>query len=375
MKKGICVILSTCMVITLLTGCSFNNKSTNASFGEIKKVADMLYEMTYDDYSSEIPDESAYDLMSGELACSGVRNGNFVGRNFDFFMNQSPEFVVRTTAKENRYATIGVGRLANINSDDVESGLSQDKTNFLPWFIIDGINEKGLVCFSNVTGKVDGGDVPHTGTNPNAPDLNAAFMVRAILDNCATVDEAVTYIKNHNIKPMLSETFDLHTMISDPKKNCVVEYINNKVVVKEQNIMTNYYVNMDKIPEHPDGLERMQILKKHYDEGNTMQGMYNLMQRVKYTNSYIAANKWYSEIEYTYDQIKNAGPKDYKKLVKQEKDFEKEKQYIKKNGLRKTTKWWDTTHNTIYDIKNKKIWVTVHERYEEGPHKFSINLK
>ena len=201
------------------------------------------------------------------------------------------------------------------------------------------------------------------------------IRARPLLDNCATVDEAVAYLQNYNITPMNSEIMDLHYMISDPEKTCVVEFFNNEIVVKEQNIMTNYFINIDKIPDHPDGLERMQVLQENYDEGNTMEGMYQLMQRAKYTNSYYASNKWYSEQGLTYSQILELPENAEEALIPTQEEFEQEKEYVKKNGLRETTEWWDTTHNTIYDIENKKIWVTVHERYEEGPHEFSIDAE
>ena len=377
-EKVLCIMLAACIAILSLTGCTSDNAKKTAQgtdFGKPVKVADMLYEVTYDEYSSEIPDSSASVEMSGDMACSSVRNGGFVGRNFDYFMNQCPTFVIRTTAKENRYATIGVGRLAKITSKTVESGLPEEKLDLLPWFLLDGMNEKGLVINSNVLFKADWGEIPHTGTNPGAPELNDLFLVRPLLDNCATVDEAVTYLQNYNITPMNSEIMDLHYMISDPEKTCVVEFFNNEIVVKEQNIMTNYFINIDKIPDHPDGLERMQVLQENYDEGNTMEGMYQLMQRAKYTNSYYASNKWYSEQGLTYSQILELPDNAEEALIPTQEEFEQEKEYVKKNGLRETTEWWDTTHNTIYDIENKKIWVTVHERYEEGPHEFNMDAE
>lgn len=371
-KKKLAILLTICMAFVSLSACASDNGKND--FGKLTKVADMLYEVSYDTYSSEIPDASKFDILQGDYACSCVRNGDFLGRNFDFTMNTSPTFVIRTTANEGRYATIGVGRLANTNSNKVENGLTQDQLDMIPWSILDGINEKGLVCATNIVVKGEDGDVAHTGTNPGAPVLNVTFAPRALLDNCATVDEAVEYLKNHNITALPTEIFDLHIMISDPEKSYVVEFINNEVVAKEQNFMTNYFLNLDEINEHPLGLERMQILKDNYDEGNTMEGMYKLMQRVRYTNSYKASNKWYSDLGLTYSQIQNIGDEADAALEALEKEFEQEQEYVKENGFRESSEWWDTVHNTIYDIKNKKIWVTLHERYEEGPHEFSLDF-
>ena len=364
------MILAVCMMIVTLTCCASDNG--NEPVPKLAKVADMLYEVTFDEYSTKIPDGSVYDQMSGDMACSSVRNGDFVGRNFDYFMNQCPTFVIRTTAKDGRYATIGVGRLAKINSKTVEAGLPQKKLDLLPWLLLDGMNEKGLVVNSNVVYKADWGEVPHTGTNPKAPELNAIVLIRPLLDNCATVDEAVKYLKNYNITPMGSENMDLHFMISDPEKTCVVEIYNNEIIVREQNIMTNYFLNIGKIPEHPDGWERMKILQEYYDEGSTMEGMYNLMQRVKYTNLYDPANGWYSELGLTYEQLQNVSEEAKSYIQTMQTEFKDELEYIKENGFREITDWWDTTHNSIYDMNNGKLWVTIHERYEEGHHEFGF---
>ena len=372
MKKTISTILMLCLLAALLPAFA----AAESEFGQVTKVADMLYEVTFDEYSATAPDSEATVEMSGDMGCSGVRNGGFVGRNFDYIMNRCPTFVIRTTAKEGRYATIAVGRLAKINSEMVETGLPQEKLDLLPWFLLDGINEKGLVVSDNVLFKSDWGEVPHTGTNPGAPELNDNFLVRALLDNCATADEAIAYLKNFNITPMHSEMMDLHYMISDPEKTYVVEFINNEMVVKEQNIMTNYFINMDEIPEHPDGLERMKVLSENYDEGNTMEGMYHLMQRAKYSNMFEPSNKWYSELGFTYAEIRKItedGDEEMDKVMEQlQEAFKNELEYVKENGFREETSFWTTSHTSVYDINNRKMWITVRERYEEEPHEFGF---
>lgn len=368
MKSAINILITSFLLMVSIPACAIN---TNDKI-TFTKVDDMLYEVTYDEYSSKIPDSSVFKEMVGDMGCSSVRNGGFVGRNFDFFMNQCPTFVVRTTAKNNRYATLGVGRLSKINSKMVDEGLLQEKIDLLPWFILDGMNEKGLVVSSNVVLKTDWGEIPHTGTKPGASELNDLFLTRFLLDNCATVDEAILYLQNYNITPLKSEIADLHYMISDPDKTYVIEFINNEIVIQEQYIMTNYFINMSSIPEYPDGLERMKILKDNYDEGCSMEGMYHLMQRVKYTNSYYADNKWYSELGLTYSQIQEHSEKIDERLLSLQAEYEDELKYIEENGLRENTEWWDTTHNSIYDINNGKLWVTVHEHYEKEPHEFSF---
>lgn len=356
------------------SSCNKQDSSMPDGHSEIKKVSDMLYEVTYSDYSDVAPN-GAYDEISGDLACSSVRNGDFHGRNFDYFANQCPTIVVRTTAKEGRYATIGVARLAKTSEAMIDYGLPKEKMDLLPWALFDGMNEKGLVVNANVVSKKDWGKIDHTGTDNTLPELNVIVVIRPLLDYCATVKDALDYLKAHNITPMGSEKMNLHLMISDPDSTCVVEFINNQIVAKRQNIMTNYHLLKDdgEIPEYAVGVERYGILEKNYAlGGKSMQGMFELMQMARYTNMYKSENKWYSELVspgvVSYADIKNnpeIKPLLDIELEKSEKEWAEELEYIEKNGFREETLWWDTTHNSIYDIRNKRLWVTVHEWYDK----------
>ena len=336
----------------------------------------MFYEVTYDSYSSE--PVGTYQEFSGDMACSSVRNGNYYGRNFDFYMNQSSTFVVHTTATKDRYATIGVARLAQVNDAMIDAGLTERQRQILPWAILDGMNEKGLVVSNNVVSKKDWGEIPHTGTAEGATDMNIFFTTRAILDNCATVQDALKYLEEHNITPLESEAMNLHIMISDPQETYVVEIINNEIAARPQFFMTNYHLFYDSIPDYAIGVERFDILKEHYNEGGeSMESMWNLMKRVRYTNTYDANNRWYSEIASGWDIIYSEIPQyqsilDTTLYLAQDK-WEEEKAYIKQHGFREETGWWGTAHNTIYDIANKKIWVTLHENLlDDQIHMFDL---
>lgn len=355
------------ITVTLLSSCS--KLEYQAVHSDIKRCSDMLYEVTYSDYTTVVPN-NRYGDMAGDMGCSSVRNGDFVGRNFDYFMNQCPTFVIHTTAKEGRYATIGVGRLANINEKDIKAGLPKEKLDFLPWALLDGMNEKGLVVNTNVLSRADWGKPDHTGTQKGLPELNVLFTPRALLDNCSDVKGALKYLNEHNITPLNSKKMNLQIMISDPKETYVVEFINDTIVARPQNIMTNYHIFYENIPDHAMGVERYQILEESYSMGgDSMQGMWELMKKVRYTNLYdYPTYIWYSELssdEYPYSELDNN-----KKSIEAELEgiaaaWEVVKEFVKKNGLPETTQFWDTAHNSIYDIRNKKLWVTVHEWYDK----------
>lgn len=337
------------------------------------KIADYLFEISVDDYAPEAPSNLLGEALS-DFGCSAVRNGNYYGRNLDFFVSEISEFIVRTSAKDGRHASIGVARLNHMTDTEVEAGLSEEALAILPWGMFDGINDAGLFCNMNVTPAADAG-IPHTSPDPSKPELSCVFLVRALLDNCGTVDDAVEFVNSHNITGMNAGGWDLHFMIGDPNKNVVLEFIDNKAVIKEQYIMTNFFVNL--LPEytpHADGIERYDILKEHYAEGGeSMQGMWDLMKRVQFSQAYDPATEpfWKSEfyegtaytIESSLDEI--LADESIQKSLADFKHYKETGEYTPEMGL------WYTTHTSVYDIANKTLWVTVHEDYAQR-YEFSL---
>ena len=137
------------------------------------------------------------------------------------------------------------------------------------------------------------------------------------------------YLGKYNITPLASQEMNLHLMISDPKETYVVEFINNKIVAKPQYIMTNYHLCLDSIPDYAV------ILAENYEKGGEMM---NDEENINKLNAILEedAGEWQEELE-----------------------------YVKEHGLCEESEWWDTANNTIYDIRNKKVWVTVHEWYDQ----------
>ena len=357
------IVAISVIAVTMLSSC--NKMESPSVHSDFTRRSDMLYEVTYSDYTTVVPNDR-YDDMAGDMGCSSVRNGDFVGRNFDYFMNQCPTFVIHTTAKEGRYATIGVGRLAKIKEADIKAGLPDEKVDFLPWALLDGMNEKGLVVNTNVLSREDWGSEDHVGTNKKLPELNVLFTPRALLDNCADVKTALEYLDKHNITPLQSKKMNLQIMISDPKETYVVEFINNKIVARARNIMTNYHLFYENIPDNALGVERYKVLEDNYDMGGTsMQSMWELMKKARYTNLYdYPTHIWYSELsssKYPYSKLEQNKESIEAELSVIAKIWETEKKRIEESGLPETTSFWDTAHNSIYDIRNKKLWVTVHE--------------
>lgn len=334
-----------------------------------------LFEITVDDYCDTVPN-SLLDDVTTDFGCSAVRNGNFYGRNLDFFINEAAEIIIRTTAKEGRHASIGVGRLMTMTDKDLEKGITPEMQNILPWGLFDGINDAGLFCNMNVV-PTEESKVPHTSPEPSMPEVNCVFLVRALLDNCATVDEAIEFVNSHNVTGMNKGGFDLHFMIGDPEKNVVLEYIDNKAVVKEQTIMTNFLVNLPEPTPKADGIERYNILKENYAEGGeSMEGMWNLMKRVRYSQAYDPEVKPFWKSEYLQGKpFTTATPQD---SILADADIQKSQanfRHFKETGeYTPEMKLWFTTHNSVYDIKARKLRVTIRENYDKY-YDFELNKK
>ena len=108
----------------------------------------------------------------------------------------------------------------------------------------DGMNEKGLVGNVLYLAEADYGDASVTGK----PTLSIAGWVQYILDNFATVAEAVTALKNEPftiVAPILpnGRPAAVHTSLSDPSgDSAILEYIDGKLVIHhgpECAVMTN----------------------------------------------------------------------------------------------------------------------------------------
>lgn len=101
-----------------------------------------------------------------QASCSSVRKGNLYGRNFDYVYNQTPDTVIHTPAGNGSYATMlmdgGVfethTKMTKARLDEILAGAKPNEIEtyllqLLPYIVVDGINEKGVICNINVAQK------------------------------------------------------------------------------------------------------------------------------------------------------------------------------------------------------------------------------
>lgn len=331
------------------------------------RLAPYLYEMEFSSYgpSATISALEKTDKMAAGAACSIVRNGHLVGRNLDFFYDEMAEFVVRVPSAPGRYASIGVSSCnINLTAEAVDSGKESPFYPMVPYFMVDGINEKGVFAAVNMAPTGDLGLT--SGTNPGALVLYPPMVIRYVLDNCASAREACEKLEKANIKT--SNTLgEFHYMIADPDETYIVEIIHNRLRWSREagNIMTNYYLLHEGLTPHACGMEREAILNEHYDEGETLDGMSALMQRVKYSLMYDRNTipYWYSE-HYGYDWKGQTVTIDtphefYEGMI--DRDIETYNKGVRGylNGI------WITTHTSVYDFDARSLRVYCQEDYSK----------
>lgn len=373
--------------------------TSDVTYDKYTLVADNLYEVVCDEYDYDYLLQNGtgnIDFIYGG-ACSAIKEGNYLGRNFDFVVGDASEIVVKTPAKKGRYACVGmVGGLLWLTSDFVESGLDEDAKKLIPLMLLDGINEKGLAIEINCVNSRDvGGLTMHT--NPGKPQVAQLCVIRYLLDNAASADEAIELMKNIDIvnvrdtMGLIENQFEVHFLIADKDKSYVVEFDNSMpdgeklIVMENETVLTNFYlhranVNEDVFSDYAMGVERYRKLVDNRISVDSVDTMKALMQSIRFSNS----NRQDGE----YDPGENfdnpytcfsdhpvfgddgINYKNYKEHIPEileimKKDDAKMTNVLKDPNLNNPDLLWATSHNTVYDLVNKTMSVSIFERFDK----------
>ncbi|MBQ0038620.1 MAG: linear amide C-N hydrolase [Clostridiales bacterium] len=380
MKKFVTGLLTLILTLTM-AGCAATEKTADVIF---TKVAENLYEVTYNDYD---PDYAAQErtgglseFTSGSAApggCSAIRVGNYVGRNLDLPYGDFSEVIVHVPAANGRYASVGsFCTLQKLTGEHIsENEMNETLFHLIPISICDGINEKGVVCEMNVVPAMDIGMT--TGTNPGKPVVNMGNVVRFVLDNAASAKEAVELLEARNLcipwdwAGSVSAGWEFHYLIADAADTYVVEVINNKLTaLKNEEILTNYYLGLENGTENGMGIERRETLHQNREMADSVDGMARLMQLVYWTkvNDTNAENYCYSDhfgttapdgtvitksnYENYKNELLNAGKTDGELTAEMLKTGENP------YGL------WITLHTCVFDIQARSMQFSMHENPE-----------
>ncbi|MCQ2794989.1 MAG: linear amide C-N hydrolase [Bacilli bacterium] len=422
-NKLFVLALSMPLLLTGLTSCGAKHQMKHEDFIKDQKL-DYLYDVTYNDYSWDdvtnwMNSPKNANPNQGAFGCSSIHFGNFYGRSFDFCFTTMNEFLVKTKNENGHFASIGIS-IADCNVDEARiqkiingEGDENDKTieKLIPFGMVDGINENGVVCNTNVVpahdlDPLEGQEEYHTiGTNPGKEDLFYQFMPRFILDNATSAKHAVQLLRERNLTAVNKKGevcdlfgvakmgYELHCMIADKDETYVIEMVDNQMIVLKSgsHVMTNYYLS--NCTSTGQGFERYTVLFDHWQVWNnaktdeekcSLDKMKTAIHDVMYSEAYNpnlhpegVANcpKWPTEfagsgVPFYKAQEECQKRWDHGLKSDLERNYEKvnsEKGRESKSGPAVP---WISTHAEVFDIENKTLHLVTQEKEQEGLYDF-----
>lgn len=377
--------------------------SAKDPYKSLENVTNYLYELEYSllDYNYAKSYFNSRRVVFNPGACSSLKKGGLIGRYLDWHYSYLSDAIIHTSRMANRYASVGVaGGLTGLTQDFIESQEPSALYKLLPFYLQDGVNEKGLYCSMNVVPKDNGITYGTSPTIEMRDTVCNIMLVRYILDHFATAEEAIDYISNYvsvfTPKSLSDMGYDVHFMLADDpdEQAYVLEFVNNSISISRSDIMTNFFLHGVNFKSNGDvytqadisqgyfpsvhggitlygsGLERFNKLNSLKASVTDIASMASAMESVLYTNTYKAATTpfWFSEYVSPKVGISLNTLVTDPVLV----DLISTKAYDFEHRTRGDGKTWQTTHGCVYDLVNKQIKVFVQEDTENV---FTFGLK
>lgn len=304
-----------CALLSFMVACDNNGKNTaneetqaieQPVFVPVTNVMDYVVDAgTY----TELDYDYANTFVDGKYdgwtkACTAVAktlpNGQtVVGRNMDLYISNKPAYILRTKC-EGFYETVGLS-YTNVTGPDyqdvLENGLPEEIHKVLPFLITDVMNSKGLYIETNMrngeywaTGENKYGC---SGTNPEAETrICSALLPRYIGERCATVDEALEYVKTLDIytinTPELIWNF-CFLMADSTGHYGILEIAQNEISwLDGQQAQANFYLT-EKFHYNNElacGIGRYETVMNGVGAVETESDMYDLIRKVCYSKVY-----------------------------------------------------------------------------------------
>lgn len=241
--------------ITAVTKTSQTEAKINRTLESFKKIDEHpLFEMKfYGDYDADTPLLSHMDngTNASGWACSlfvsfGKDGSAMYGRNFDWQNN--PALLLHTHPSDG-YASVSMVDISYLGftRKDEKFKTVQGRKALLsaPMLPFDGMNEHGLTVGMAAVGNTD---VP---VDPDKPTVGSLQIIRLMLDQTKTVDEALTLLLNYNIKSRGGP--QIHYLIADAKgQSALVELKDGQTHIMRGDgswqSATNFYLTGQKSP-------------------------------------------------------------------------------------------------------------------------------
>lgn len=269
-----------------------------------------------------LPIKIDYDVP--QLACSTFiaekpEGGYIFGRNLD---NQQTDLAVVRTNPKNGYSSVSVVNLSFLGYDEnLKPVKLLDKVKMLavPYFPLDGVNEKGLAI------GVLQLQAPPTHQDNGKTDVDTTLAIRVLLDKAANVKEAIELLDSFDMHASANGCY--HLQLADAEGNsAVVSYVDGKMIITEKTkdylCATNFYLHDVPFKYEKQGMDR-------YDK---------LVEKLSASKGMLTAEQGMELL-------------DYVKIVSTEPDEE---------GRVYSTQW-----SSIYNLDNPSLTMCVDKNYDE----------
>ncbi len=367
-----------------------------------KQVRPGLFYVEYEDFDFDKAARMTNErYRPAGLMCSGIRKGDFAGRNGDVYTGYDTLLVVRVGRRCARYSSLGIVTDYFIPSlPDMIVGQEKDSTYyFLPQLTGDGINEKGVSVMmfmvpsseaseerSNWGGREWGKSAAYTNTSATKT-YNTMLLARLLLDNAANVDEAIELVKAVNWFDPDRFTSSGHAgalkwMVSDPRKSAVMECIDNemKILVTEDinrpsfctltANFSSYLFSKGIIQDGASGYERYDRMSELYGkEDDSAEGLKRILKSVSMSEKYKrdVSDKYFFATDYLWSESPSGRHFTATELYRG--DAKKDPDFLATVNLEKSRYSGSAQYNllvtvytVVYDLKNKSLQLL----YKEG---------
>lgn len=175
-------------------------------------------------------------------------------RNFDY--KDSPCVLVRTQPK-NGYKSVSMLHGNTMLYGHKYGSLTSDKNAIrlllAPYVCMDGMNEKGLaIAVLEINSK-------STRQRTGKKEITTTTIIRAVLDKCSTVDEAIELFSKYDICDSLLYNYHYH-IVDESGNSAVIEYVNNEMrIIRPDSIFQyamNFFLSKDGDNSKPMGYDR-----------------------------------------------------------------------------------------------------------------------
>ena len=291
LKKILGFILCLLLIIAMVAGIwyavlSYNGKQMAASVERLDTDG-TLYSMdcTENIYSPLISLPLKVFTFDSRPACTAfaVRNEDgdaITGRNFDFPHKKADGTITGLNVllrcePKGKYRSIcmaDAALISTISKDYCEAAYDSPDTrlsftSLMPYICMDGMNEKGLTVSILYLDLKDGEQAVHQ-EEPGKEKVLISYLVRYMLDSCATVSEAETLARSYNLTNLMNN--DYHLFVTDADGvSAAFEWRYNELSVTYTDVVTNFYVGYGDAEDSKFFEERAYVSKEyHYGYGH-----------------------------------------------------------------------------------------------------------